>query len=263
MLMSHRHKRLEAFYKSGIPVESVPWLRIALLVDQQARPPFVAEYGLSLFIETEEWKGIFDAGQSPQVLHKNSELIGIGSKSLDFAVISHEHMDHVGGLSALKQLLKDNAPVYMPAGVNWRLLKSAEDLGLNVKKLIAGTRIAKAAIVTPQQYGPPYEHSLVVNLDGNNAVSFLGCSHPGPSRMISKVLYDLSLTPYAVVGGLHLAWAPQEKVRLEAEALKTLGVKVLIPLHCSGDAIRLESSKLGMKVLQVSVGDKVVLPLDL
>ncbi|ADL19396.1 Metal-dependent hydrolase of the beta-lactamase superfamily [Acidilobus saccharovorans 345-15] len=234
-----------------------------MLVDQQARPPFVAEYGLSLLLETEEWRGVFDAGQSPQTLRRNSELVGIGNKSLDFAVISHEHMDHVGGLSALKQLLKDDAPVYMPAGVNWRLLKSAEDLGLNVKRLMTGTRAAKAAFITSQQYGPPYEQSLIINLDGNRAVSLLGCSHPGPSRMVSKVLYDLSLTPYAVVGGLHLAWATPDKVRLEAEALKMLGVKVIVPLHCSGDPVKLESSRLGMKVLQASVGDKVVLPLDL
>ncbi|MGC9111823.1 MBL fold metallo-hydrolase [Acidilobus sp.] len=244
-------------------MESVPWLRITLLVDQQARPPYVAEYGLSLLLETEEWKGIFDAGQSPQTLRRNSELVGIGNKSLDFAVISHEHMDHVGGLSSLKQLLKDDAPVYMPAGVNWRLLKSAEDLGLNVKRLMTGTRVTKAAFITSQQYGPPYEQSLVINLDGNNAVSFLGCSHPGPSRMVSKVSYDLSLTPYAVVGGLHLAWAPSDKVRLEAEALKALGVKVIVPLHCSGDLVKSESSRLGMKVLQASVGDKIVLPLGL
>lgn len=55
-----------------------------------------AEHGLSLFIETENRKILFDMGQTNLFL-ENAKNLNINLKEVDFAVLSHGHYDH-GGL---------------------------------------------------------------------------------------------------------------------------------------------------------------------
>lgn len=55
-----------------------------------------AEHGLSLFIETENHKILFDMGQTNLFL-ENAKNLNINLKEVDFAVLSHGHYDH-GGL---------------------------------------------------------------------------------------------------------------------------------------------------------------------
>ena len=63
-----------------------------------------AENGLSLFIEFDERKILFDTGQSDLFIH-NAEKMGIDLSQVDYLVISHGHFDHGGGL---KHFLKIN-----------------------------------------------------------------------------------------------------------------------------------------------------------
>lgn len=58
-------------------------------------PLLSCEHGLSLFIETENKKILFDMGQSDLFL-KNANALNIDINSIDFAVISHGHYDHGG-----------------------------------------------------------------------------------------------------------------------------------------------------------------------
>ena len=55
-----------------------------------------AEHGLSLFIETENHKILFDMGQTNLFL-ENAKNLNINIEKVDFAVLSHGHYDH-GGL---------------------------------------------------------------------------------------------------------------------------------------------------------------------
>lgn len=55
-----------------------------------------AEHGLSLFIETENYKILFDMGQTKLFL-ENAKHLNINLKEVDFTVLSHGHYDH-GGL---------------------------------------------------------------------------------------------------------------------------------------------------------------------
>ncbi len=59
---------------------------------------FYAEHGLSILIEYEHSKILFDTGHSPKVLENNTELIN-GLEGLRYVVLSHGHNDHTGGLS--------------------------------------------------------------------------------------------------------------------------------------------------------------------
>ena len=56
-----------------------------------------SEHGLSLFIETEAHKLLFDTGQG-SLFAENAVKLGVDLKQVERCVISHGHYDHTGGL---------------------------------------------------------------------------------------------------------------------------------------------------------------------
>ena len=73
-------------------------MRIIALIENLAyKQDLIAEHGLSIYIETEDRKIIFDTGQSGLFL-QNSEKLGVNIENIDSLVLSHGHYDHTGGL---------------------------------------------------------------------------------------------------------------------------------------------------------------------
>ena len=73
-------------------------MKITTLIENTAlSPAFAAEHGLSLFVETENSRFLFDAGQSG-AFADNAARLGIDLRTADFAVLSHGHYDHGGGM---------------------------------------------------------------------------------------------------------------------------------------------------------------------
>jgi len=67
-----------------------------------------AEHGLSLYIEHEGHRILFDTGQSDRFL-KNAQRLGIDIAEVDALVVSHGHYDHAGGIEAFCAANKDAA----------------------------------------------------------------------------------------------------------------------------------------------------------
>ena len=64
---------------------------------------------------------------------------------------------------------------------------------------------------------------------------FTGCSHAGVVNASRHAVELGGGAPlYAVVGGFHLADAPEEKLQRTLDDLKALEPKLLIPGHCTG-----------------------------
>jgi 7,8-dihydropterin-6-yl-methyl-4-(beta-D-ribofuranosyl)aminobenzene 5'-phosphate synthase len=73
-------------------------MRIVTLIENLTyKQGLVAEHGLSLYLETDNKKILFDTGQSGLFL-QNAEKLGIHIEDIDSLVISHGHYDHTGGL---------------------------------------------------------------------------------------------------------------------------------------------------------------------
>jgi 7,8-dihydropterin-6-yl-methyl-4-(beta-D-ribofuranosyl)aminobenzene 5'-phosphate synthase len=86
-------------------------LSLTVLVDNTTflDHDYCGEAGLSLLLETEGKKILFDTGLSGLFL-SNAEKMGIGLSDLDVLVLSHGHIDHTGGLAALARHLAHAAP---------------------------------------------------------------------------------------------------------------------------------------------------------
>jgi len=83
----------------------------ALLENTTERDDMLTEHGLSLYIETDTHKILFDMGQS-DLFAKNAETLDIDLSKVDIAVLSHGHYDHGGGLQTFLSL-NQKAPVYI------------------------------------------------------------------------------------------------------------------------------------------------------
>lgn len=87
-------------------------MRITCLIENTASDEkFIAEHGLSLYVETDKAKILFDMGQSDAFV-SNADKLGINLSDVDLAILSHGHYDHGGGLRKFLDINK-NAPVYL------------------------------------------------------------------------------------------------------------------------------------------------------
>ncbi|HDN76204.1 MAG TPA: MBL fold metallo-hydrolase, partial [Acidilobales archaeon] len=159
---------------------------IYVLVDNYSREGFLSEWGLSLYIESNEWRALFDSGTSGEVLRYNTSRLGIDLTKLDFAFLSHHHGDHYGGFKYVGQVCP-SLTVYIPPGGYGYL----ESWGLRPIVINEPQQISSSAWST----GPLRlclwglrEHSLVFIIKGKGLVIVVGCSHPG-----LKVIIDRSI----------------------------------------------------------------------
>jgi 7,8-dihydropterin-6-yl-methyl-4-(beta-D-ribofuranosyl)aminobenzene 5'-phosphate synthase len=75
-------------------------MRITVLSENHAnsqQPALRSENGLSLYLEVNGAKILFDCGRG-DIFAYNARQLGIDLASIDYAVISHGHADHLGGL---------------------------------------------------------------------------------------------------------------------------------------------------------------------
>lgn len=83
-------------------------IRITTLSDNTAAMGnFLAEWGLSILVETPEATVLLDTGIGNSAVH-NAQILDIDLGKIDKIVLSHGHADHTGGLrEVLRQMKKD------------------------------------------------------------------------------------------------------------------------------------------------------------
>lgn len=86
-------------------------MKITALVENQSSCELKAKHGLSLYIETDKHKILFDLGPD-KTLFENAQKRQISLKDVDTVIISHGHLDHGGGLEKFLEINK-TAKVYV------------------------------------------------------------------------------------------------------------------------------------------------------
>lgn len=218
-----------------------------------------AEHGLSLYIETEKHKILFDMGQT-DLFYINACSMGVDLEDVDIAFLSHGHYDHSGGLGKFLEINK-TAPVYLSRFAfgdyyngtekfigtdknlkdNPRLIfvgdeeKIDDELSLFSlndvidKNLIEsfGLNEIRHNSIFPDIFR--HEHYLVINEKGKRIV-ISGCSHKGVVNIAN------ALDPDILVGGFHYSKIDPASGILDRRAGELLKTKACFyTCHCTGE----------------------------
>jgi 7,8-dihydropterin-6-yl-methyl-4-(beta-D-ribofuranosyl)aminobenzene 5'-phosphate synthase len=219
-------------------IGSVAWAKLYIVVDNRAGKGLEPAWGLSIFVKTPAANILFDTGPDDYLLGLNAHKLGIDPCNVSAIVISHEHLDHIGGLAYIAQHCPDK-PVYIPRGFSPNTLDALRGMGLhNIIVVNETTEIAPGILILGPLHGPPWEQSLAINVASQGLVLLVGCSHPGVTNIARKAVEETHRPIALVIGGFHLFGAPEPVCKQIADTLVKLGVKYVAPIHCSGDTIR-------------------------
>lgn len=87
-------------------------MKATILVDNKTeRADCCAEWGLSILVESQGEKILFDTGTSP-MFAENAKAMGLDLSDVSALVFSHSHFDHTGGAESFARLNK-TAPIYL------------------------------------------------------------------------------------------------------------------------------------------------------
>jgi 7,8-dihydropterin-6-yl-methyl-4-(beta-D-ribofuranosyl)aminobenzene 5'-phosphate synthase len=212
-------------------------LDLTIMCDNYPNEDLVSEWGFSVLIETNNLTVLLDTGQSYSGLRENSLALNKDLSEVDYVVISHEHWDHVGGLSYIDEV-NPGVTVFVPEHMDSQTFNSINQSSLNAVKVNDTTIIGRGFAIIGELYGPPYEQALAVNIKSVGLVCFVGCSHPGVDNHVEKAIEDLGYNTYMVIGGFHMVSATEQVIQLKIDKLLELGVQKIYPTHCSGDLFR-------------------------
>jgi 7,8-dihydropterin-6-yl-methyl-4-(beta-D-ribofuranosyl)aminobenzene 5'-phosphate synthase len=200
------------------------------------------EHGLSFFIKTESANFLFDTGQSNNFA-VNAEKTGIDLTTADFAVISHGHYDHGGGIGSFLELNK-TAPVFLhekaalPVYFSRKAASKEEYIGIPQKplkefperfsyisshiKAASGIHILCCSEISDRspifknesffkrdekgEHEETFMHEIFVVIERDtDFILISGCSHSNIISIIRHAQYKFpGKTISGIVGGFHL-----------------------------------------------------------
>lgn len=196
-------------------IGSTRTLEILPLVDwQTANADLRGEAGVSYLVRTDGSTILFDVGGNladtdPSPLEANMQRLGVRLVDIDTIVISHPHMDHVGGMRPAwartfsigrRQVALDGRRVVVPSAMNYPGLTP---LVAREPVVLAPGVVTTGPITGELPIGPVAEQALAVRVQGKGVVLIVGCGHQGLANLLARAaqLFDEPL--YGVVGGLH------------------------------------------------------------
>ncbi len=248
------------------------------------------EHGLSMLIEVEEKRILFDTGKSGDFI-KNAKTLGCDLHNLDYLVISHGHYDHSGGIPTMLQKM-DRIPSLV-VGYNFFEPKYKKN-GENEYKYngnsfqeseISSHNIIIHKVNTTVEYLT--DHIMIFSgfaksnkfekvdasfyLKENNLYSkdefkdeialgiitdkglvvVVGCSHVGIVNILEAITVNMKMPIYAVIGGTHLIAADDDRIEETVKALKRLNIKMMAVSHCTGER--------GIQQIKEAFGDNFIM----
>ena len=233
----------------------------------------IAEHGLSFLVETAQTKFIFDCGHTGAAFD-NAKILGVDLSKIKFVALSHSHYDHASGFPKLLgfapietlytgenfweekySVVNDQkAPNYLYRGCGFDknflaergieqkicrdMIQLDDETWLvgNFKRRYDFETIPSKFVRGDKKIPDDFSDEIIlVFREGDGLAVVTACAHSGILNIVADVRARFSLPVVSVIGGLHLTGATQERISRTLAELKNLGVKKILPCHCSGE----------------------------
>ena len=274
-------------------------IQITTLSENTATIGCLAEWGLSMLVEADGLKILFDTGRSISAAH-NAQLLRVDLSAVDLMVLSHGHYDHTGGLHEILARAGRKEIIAHPAvwgrkygrrpgeperyvgipfvreglevmGASFKL--SAEPVQLSANIMTTGEipmttdyEAVENYLLVKENGGLkpdtlPDDLALIIDTEFGLVV-VLGCAHRG---IVNTLRHARKLTGkeliYTAIGGTHLVHASQERLEKTAADLKEMGVQWLGVSHCTGfTASAYLAREFGDRFFLNNAGTRLTLP---
>lgn len=195
---------------------------------------FIRRWGVSFLIGEDT---LFDTFGDSRVLLNNMKKFSIDTAKIKHIILSHDDWDHITGLWSLIQNRND-ITVYICPGFKQEIKDRIHSFRVKVVEAAVITPIKDGVYSTGQLSGESdgrkiYEQSIVIETAVGAAV-ICGCAHPGVADIVRYVKESFHTNVCSLVGGFHLKDNTDADNRAIIEELKACGVRVIVPLHCTG-----------------------------
>lgn len=231
----------------------------------------MGEHGLSFHVEVDDRCILFDTGQNLG-LANNANVLGIDLGRIDTVVLSHGHYDHSSGLKSLLDYNTNFTLCAHPdvfghklreTGENYKYIgipigrQVLEEKGITIQLDNDSASIAPGIATTGEialendfetvepefhlkngeEYPPDTladDRALILDTS-KGPVVLLGCSHRGVVNTLNHVTRITGRnTIHAILGGLHLGKASDEKLARIEDHLRAFGLEKIGLGHCTG-----------------------------
>ncbi len=167
---------------------------------------------------------------APPFFTENARALGADLSRAAFAVISHRHRDHAGGIRQFRAVNKKRA-VYVPDAA---LLEQYPEADLQLVRESRKLGAHRWLIFTENKELELPELSLALDTR-RGLVLITGCCHPGVETIVKETLKVTERPIHLLYGGFHLfPVAPDDVKALGIKLRDVYKVERISPAHCSG-----------------------------
>lgn len=205
---------------------------------------FLSSFGFSVLIYNSLSDNflLFDTGSDGTILLHNLEQVGVAFSEIKKVVISHNHIEHSGGLQELYEN-NNNIEIYVPI----------EILNIFRKKYSKSTvygvsdwkEIDENTYLTGQLGTYLKEQAMFLKTLNNELIVMVGCCHPGLDEIVSLGRNIAKIR--AIIGGFH-------NIR-NFSCLE--GIKVIGACHCTQHT-DLIKQRFPEEFREIYVGDSLI-----
>ena len=261
-------------------------MKITVLVENHSDGVCTPKHGLSLYIETERYKLLFDLGPD-ETIFENASRLGIDLTSVDTVIISHGHNDHGGALGRFLEMnhtarvyLQKTAfrPHYSTSGGKHSIGLDTSLMGHPQLVLLDGdTRLDEELMLFTVKDGynrclseansnllsdeGPDRFEDEQNLMIGSQLLVMGCGHKG----VVNILDAAPCTPKVCIGGYHLM-KPQTGETVSQALLEEIAQQLKMrpvtyyTCHCTGQQAYQVLSGMVPDMHTLSCGETIELP---
>lgn len=173
-------------------------MKLSVAYDNEAKEGFISGWGFSCFIATGDDSILFDTGWDGCVLLQNLKALGISPKEIEKVVISHQHWDHMGGLTVLLNANPD-LEVYVPVSFSKRLKDEISARSRLVE--VSGKQEICHNIHTTGELGKDVKEQSLLLDSACGLYVVTGCAHPGLTEIVGVASQFKNVA--GIIGGLH------------------------------------------------------------